>query len=133
MNFPLQTVTVCLVCTFFAVCFLQSALDKLGDWAGNLEFLKGHFSQTPLKSMVPMLLGTITLVELIAGLVCLAAVPMIAVTGAMWIAQLGLALCGMALIMLFFGQRMAKDYVGAANLAVYFGVVIIGLAVTSSR
>jgi putative oxidoreductase len=40
---------------------------------------------------------------------------------------IGLGLSGLALVMLFFGQRVAKDYPGAAVLASYFGVALIGL------
>ena len=52
---------------FLAILFLQSGLDKVFDWAGNLGWLQGHFAKSPLKNVVPLLLGTITLVEIAAG------------------------------------------------------------------
>jgi hypothetical protein len=41
------------------------------------------------------------------------------------------AVCSaVSLLMLFFGQRMAKDYAGAAALVPYFIVIIITMGVT---
>ena len=37
----------------------------------------------------------------------------------------GLLLSGLVLLMLLFGQRVAKDYIGAADITVYFIVCII--------
>ena len=37
------------------------------------------------------------------------------------------ALAGISLLSLFFGQRLAKDYAGAASLVPYFGIVLLGL------
>jgi|GEM_PF-6869632 len=48
---------------FLAILFLQSGLDKVLDWKGNLSWLKGHFGKTFLKNAVPLLLGIITLTE----------------------------------------------------------------------
>jgi putative oxidoreductase len=36
-------------------------------------------------------------------------------------------------LMLFFGQRVAKDYAGAATIAIYFGVVIGGILLLNSN
>jgi hypothetical protein len=43
------------------------------------------------------------------------------------IAFYGVVLAGLALLALFFGQRMAKEYPGAASLVPYFLVVIAGV------
>lgn len=116
-----------LVCAFFAVLFLQSGLDKVFDFKGNLAYLSGHFEKSPLRSMVPMLLGVITLFEVATGVFCaLGAVASLA--GELEIlAVAGLGLACATLIMLFTGQRLAKDYAGAAVLASYFAVALIGL------
>ena len=116
-----------LVCVFFAACFLQSGLDKVVDWKGNLEWLTGHFAKTPLKSLVPMLLAGITLLELAAGVSCGVGAVLMLLGGSRTVAIAGLGLVAFALTMLFTGQRIAKDYPGAASLATYFGVALIGL------
>jgi hypothetical protein len=50
-----------------SILFVQSGLDKVLDWKGNVDWLNGHFSKTFLGGMVPMMLATITLMELATG------------------------------------------------------------------
>ena len=52
---------------FLAILFLQSGIDKIVDRRGNLEWLTGHFAKSPLAALVPLLLLTITGLELAAG------------------------------------------------------------------
>ena len=40
-----------------SILFIQSGLDKVFDWKGNLEWLNGHFSKTFLGGFVPILVG----------------------------------------------------------------------------
>lgn len=119
---------IVLCSAFFAVCFLQSGVDKVVDRKGNLEWLSGHFANSPLKSTVPVLLGVITLLELAAGIFCAASI--VGLLGLGWSSQIvayAFGLCGFTLFCLFAGQRIAKDYVGAATLAGYFAVAVLGL------
>jgi hypothetical protein len=105
---------------FLAILFLQSGIDKIVDRAGNMEWLTGHFAKSPLASFVAPMVGIITLVELAAGLLSAAAVPVLFFTGNRTPAALGAVLSVAAILMLFFGQRLAKDYAGAAALVPYF-------------
>lgn len=109
-----------LLLVFLIVTFLQSGIDKIIDWNGNLGWLKGHFSKTPLKNMVPLLLGTVLLTEMVAGILCLIGLVQMATTGNTVMALYGAILSCLALLMLLFGQRIAKDYEGARTIAVYF-------------
>ena len=52
---------------FFAILFLQSGIDKVTDRKGNLEWLTGHFSKSPIADHVPLLLSVLTGMELLAG------------------------------------------------------------------
>ena len=106
--------------SFLAILFLQSGLDKVFDRKGNLEFLKGHFSKSILARMVPASLGIITLVELAAGLCSAIGVVDILIGHGICMAFIGASLSSVALLMLFFGQRIAKDYAGAGGLVPYF-------------
>jgi putative oxidoreductase len=119
-----------LVTAFFAVVFLQSALDKLTDPGGNLEFLTGHFKNSPFPpAMVRRMFWILTALEALAGILCgLGVVFFRFVRPGMNLASLGLAVAGIALLALITGQRFAKDYAGAAVIAAYFAVVLIGLA-----
>jgi uncharacterized membrane protein YphA (DoxX/SURF4 family) len=116
-----------LVCAFFAVLFLQSGLDKVFDWKGNLGWLSGHFEKSPLRRAVPLMLLAVTLTECVAGLASAFGLVALLLGRGPAAGVIGLGLSGLALVMLFFGQRVAKDYPGAAVLASYFGVALIGL------
>ena len=106
--------------SFLAILFLQSGLDKVFDWKGNLEWMKIHFSNSILAGVVPVLLGIITLIEVAAGVFSAIGVVNILVGNGGFMAFIGAALSAKALLMLFFGQRIAKDYAGAGGLVPYF-------------
>jgi hypothetical protein len=125
-HFPLWLVQV-LCALLLSITFLQSGLDKVIDWKGNLGWLTGHFSKSPLRGMVVPMLATLTLLELSSGAVSAAGVVALVVSGGARVAMWGAALSGLAFVALFFGQRMAKDYAGAAALVPYFLVSLVGL------
>ncbi len=110
---------------FLAILFLQSGLDKVFDWKGNLEWLTGHFSNSPLKGMVPLLLGVITLVETAAGAFSAIGAGTLFLGGSVCFGFIGATLSAVALLMLFLGQRLAKDYAGAGGLVPYFILTLI--------
>lgn len=116
-----------LILLFLIVTFLQSGFDKITDWKGNLDFIKGHFANSPLKNMVPLLLGTILIIEVVAGFLMLIGVYQLATSGIKEMALLGVELSAIALIFLLIGQRLAKDYAGAMTLAVYFMITVFGV------
>ena len=123
LNHPAET----LILLFLIVTFLQSGVDKLIDWRGNLSFIKGHFKNSPLKNSVPLMLGIILIMEILASLLMIIGIYQIHTSELKEIAILGVMLSGLSLIFLLIGQRLAKDYAGAMTLAVYFIITIIGL------
>jgi hypothetical protein len=112
---------------FFAILFIQSGIDKIVDRRGNLAWLTGHFAKSRLAGMVPLLLAVITLMEVAAGALSAIGCVMILLRHDSTIAFYGAIVAGLALLALFFGQRMAKEYPGAAVLVPYFLVVIAAL------
>lgn len=104
---------------FIVITFLQSGLDKVFDWKGNRSWLKEHFKESPFKSVVPLLLVTITLVEVFAGVLCAIGVVQLFTSGSRTTALYGAITSCVALLMLLFGQRMAKDYAGAQTIVIY--------------
>ena len=116
-----------LTSAFFAILFLQSGSDKIIDRRGNLEWLTGHFAKSPLAGIVGLLLSIITIMELAAGVLSAIGCVVILLRHDSTIAFYGATLSGVALIALFFGQRMAKDYPGAAALVPYILVVIVAI------
>jgi uncharacterized membrane protein YphA (DoxX/SURF4 family) len=104
---------------FLVITFLQSGIDKVKDWKGNLSWLKGHFSKSPFKNSVPLLLATITIVEIAAGVLCLAGMIHLLLHDNKTFALYGALTSCLALLMLFLGQRINKDYVGAQTIVIY--------------
>lgn len=132
MNFLSNYPTEVLVLLFLTVTFLQSGIDKLLDWNGNVSFIKDHFKNSPLRNSVPLLLAIILVLEIIAGLFMAFGVYQLYTSGAKEIALLGTELCAVVLIFLLIGQRLAKDYAGAMSLAVYFIVTLLGVYLLNS-
>lgn len=118
-----------LVAGFITITFLQSALDKIFDYKGNLSFMKEQFSQTFLRSMIGIFLPVILIFELITGVVCLAGVVQLFIGDALYTLIYGFFLSGVTLLMLLFGQRVSKQYPGAASLTGYFIITLLGLVV----
>ena len=126
-NYP----TELLILLFLIVTFLQSGIDKITDWKGNLSFIKGHFSNSPFKNIVPLLLAIILIVEIFASLFMVYGIYQLATDGTKTYALLGVELAALTLIFLLIGQRLAKDYAGAMTLAVYFATTIFGVYLLS--
>ena len=116
-----------LVSAFLAILFLQSGIDKIVDRRGNLEFLQGHFAKSPLAGMVPLLVTSITILEVLAGALDAIGCVAIVVTHNSIIAFYGAVISAVAVLALFFGQRMAKDYAGAAVLVPYFLLSLVAI------
>lgn len=115
---------------FVAILFIQSGLDKVFDWKGNLGWLTGHFAKTPLAAMVPMMLATITIMELAAGLLAAAGIIYYFAAASLVVIFASGLVSAFAITALFFGQRVAKDYAGAAVLVPYFILVLILIYLT---
>lgn len=109
-----------LVSAFLAILFLQSGIDKIVDRRGNLEWLQKHFANSPLAATVPPMLTVITILEVSAGALSALGCALILFTGNPVVAFVGAVVAGVSLTALFFGQRVSKDYAGAAALVPYF-------------
>jgi hypothetical protein len=121
-----------LVAAFLAILFLQSGIDKIVDRQGNLQWLSGHFAKSPIAGMVPVLFGLLTIVELAAGL--LSGIGFFALLFAHnpTIAFYGAVISALAILCLFFGQRIAKEYAGAAILVPYFLLALAAIYLLAS-
>ena len=70
LNYNSLEVVQILVSVFFSIVFFQSGIDKVIDRKGNIDFFKNHFKKTPIKDIVPLMLTTLTILELIAAGLC---------------------------------------------------------------
>jgi uncharacterized membrane protein YphA (DoxX/SURF4 family) len=113
-----------LLSVFLAICFLQSGIDKIIDRQGNLEWLTGHFAKSPLGPHVPLLLTLLTFLELVTGILTAFGFVQLLLTRGSTVAFYGAVAAAITIVSLFFGQRIAKEYGGAAILVPYFLVAI---------
>ena len=116
-----------LASAFLGILFLQSGIDKVIDRRGNLEWLKGHFAKSPLAGIVPALLISITILESAAGALSAVGCVFIILSRDSTVAFYGAAISAVTVLALFFGQRIAKDYAGAAVLVPYFLLVLVAM------
>ncbi len=121
------------VSAFLAILFHQSGIDKIVDRRGNLGWLKGHFAKSPLAGIVPTLLSAITILEIAAGALNAAGCVMIMISNDSTLAFYGSIIATIAIVALFFGQRMAKDYAGAAVLVPYFLLALSAIYLLAHR
>ena len=112
---------------FLAILFLQSGIDKIVDRRGNFEWLKGHFAKSPLAGTVPALLTCITILEVAAGALSAIGCVLVILLKDPTIAFYGAILSAAAITALFLGQRIAKDYAGAAVLVAYFLLALVAI------
>ena len=115
------------IAAFLAILFLQSGIDKVVDRPGNLEWLKGHFAKSALAGVVPVILTTITILELAAGILSAIGCIFVLLSHDSTVAFYGAIISAIAILALFFGQRMAKDYAGAAVLVPYFLFALVAI------
>ena len=105
---------------FFSIVFFQSSIDKILDRKGNIEFFEEHFKATLLNKILSPVLSILTLLELIAAGICIYGLFYSLLYQNTDFIFYGLVASGIVLLMLLFGQRIAKDYVGAADITIYF-------------
>ena len=109
-----------LVSAFLAILFLQSGIDKVVDRRGNRAYLDQHFAKSPLAGTVGPMFAVITILEISAGALLGVGFVLLLFTRDSTVAYLGAVVAGINILALFFGQRVSKDYVGAAVLVPYF-------------
>jgi putative oxidoreductase len=117
---------LCLV-LFVAILFLQSGFDKVIDFKGNKSYIKSVFSKTILNPISGFMFISITVMEVLSGLLALIGFIEMVLSQKEDLAIYALMLASITLMVLFGGQRIAKDYGGASGIVPYFILVIFGL------
>jgi uncharacterized membrane protein YphA (DoxX/SURF4 family) len=109
-----------LILILFAITFLQSGYDKLKDWKGNVEWLTGHFSGTFLEKFINYSLILVVVLEITTGVLCICGIIELINYPTSKFAFVGAFMSCTTLLLLLFGQRIAKDYEGAKTIIIYF-------------
>ena len=124
-NFNAIEIVQILSSIFFAIVFFQSGIDKVIDRKGNINFFENHFKNTLFHKIYAQALTALMLLELIAASLCTYGCIYSIVYKKTDFIFYGLLVTSFILLSLLLGQRIAKDYVGAADIAIYFILCII--------
>ena len=123
----MNNVASILILVFLSITFLQSGYDKLFYWKDNVAWLKEHFAKTQLKNHVPLALLNVLILELISGILCVVGAIELVVNSGRLFGFYGAIFSSITLLMLLFGQRLAKDYDGARTIVIYFIPAVIAV------
>ena len=115
------------VLAFFLIVFIQSGLDKVFDYKGNLSFLNDSLGSFFSKPLITFALISVTILELTSGLLCLLGIVDVLFNDSNFIGLIGMIIGSVALLILLFGQRVSKNYDGAKTIAIYFILAMIGI------
>jgi hypothetical protein len=129
----LRNIPVLFAGLWLAILFLQSGVDKIVNYKGNLEWLTGHFEKSPLKGTVGLMLPVLTLMECSTGALAVGGIVFYVLGGTLAYLFCAGVLGATTLTALFFGQRMAQDYPGAVSLVPYFILALGVIYLTISR
>ncbi|HIC32288.1 MAG TPA: DoxX family membrane protein [Flavobacteriaceae bacterium] len=127
MTSILDHITEIILLLFLAITFLQSGLDKILDWKGNIGWLKEHFSKTFMGKMVEINVAIILLIETVAGILAILGIYQLIVNDNATLGFYAATLSAITLLLLLFGQRVAKDYDGARTIVIYLIPTIFAL------
>jgi uncharacterized membrane protein YphA (DoxX/SURF4 family) len=127
LNIEIMHIIQLLIAIFIAICLLQSGADKIIDFQGNKEYFSEHFVNSPLHKFDSLLLVSSTILELSGGLLAIIGIMQFILSGTTDILRYAFVLQACVFICLFTGQRLAKDYTGAAILVNYFLLTILAL------
>lgn len=101
------------------------------DFKGNRTWITAYFEKSPFSRFSTLLFMLLTITELAAGLASFFGVVYFVFAQTVWIMQAGIALSSMALLFVFTGQRIAKDYTSAANTICYIAAAMLALYIVS--
>ena len=115
----------------FSTLFLQSGFDKIIDFKGNRAWIASYFEKSPIRSFSNVLFMLLTITELAAGLASIFGTVSYMFVQTLWLLQTGIALSAIALLFVFVGQRVAKDYASAANTIAYIAAAMLAWYIVS--
>ena len=116
------------VLAFFFIVFIQSGVDKIFDYKGNLSFLNDLLKIYFSPPLIAFALILVTIFELISGILCLIGIVDFIFNKSNLIGLIGLIIGSLALLILLFGQRVSKNYDGAKTITIDFILAMIGIA-----
>ncbi|WP_245902683.1 DoxX family protein [Flavobacterium aciduliphilum] len=105
----------------------MSVHEKIFHWQETLDWLKSHFSNTDLKNHVPLATWILVVFELIAAVLCCIGIVEFFINKERLFGYYGTLFSCISLLLMLFGQRLAKDFDGARTITIYFIVAVLGV------
>jgi len=125
LNFNNIEIVQILASIFFSIVFFQSSIDKINDRESNLKFFNQHFKGTVFQKYTSISLNLLALLEITSALLCCFGIfYKLSYHDSIFI-YYSLLMIAIVLLSLLFGQRLAKDYAGAADITIYFILCIV--------
>ena len=131
-DFSYISIICACISMFIGIVMTQSGLDKIFNWEGELDFITEKFSKTILSNFSIIGLIQVTILETLSGLLSLLGSIMVLFYDDKSYGIVGLILAAGSFCILMAGQRISKDYDGAAALVPYFLLTMIGLFMYSN-
>ena len=116
----MHNVASLLILVLLALTFIQSSYEKLFYWNDNVTWLKQHFSNTIIKNLIPKCLVILVVFELITSILCVVGTIQLLLNDGRFYGFYGAVFSCITLLMMLFGQRLAKDYDGARTIVIYY-------------
>ena len=112
---------------FLFITFGISVIEKCMDWKGTISYIQHNFQHTFIKKYItPLIIGLLCLEIVTTGFLAYGFYQLID-KGITHIALIGCILSALCILYMLIGQRIAKDYVGATSLTVYFILTVFGM------
>ena len=131
-EFTYLSIICSFISAFIGIVMTQSGFDKIFNWEGELDFISEKFAKTPLSNFSAFGLIQVTILEVLSGLLSLFGALMVLFYNNESYGIMGLILAAISFCILMLGQRISKDYEGAAALVPYFLLTMIGLFMYSN-
>ena len=127
MNTLISYAAELLILLFILLTFAFSAVEKMLDVKGQVVWLKEHMKGTYLVPIIPLLLGVLIVLDIVVSILSILAVYYLLQFQEKTMGLYSCILAAITLLLLLFGQRMAKDFQGAFTIVGYFMVVLFGV------
>lgn len=116
-----------LIGLYLIITFLFSIVEKLTNWKQTIDFYTNHFNGSFIQNRIRFWVSMVILLEIITCTLLCLGVYLLLISFNFVILKYGFIASAMTFIFLLVGQRIAKDYVGATSLTVYFILSVFGI------
>ena len=116
-----------LLLLFFIITYFISITEKISTWKKTIFYYTNHFQNSILEKNVVQSVYFVIILEILTLITLLIGYVNLLYFNTLIISIAGLTLSGFTLLVLLIGQRIAKDYVGATSITVYFILNILAL------